>query len=123
MQTLMKLGLSVWLSIIVFPLTVSAQTGSCCQKGKVIEGQVMQSEMLNRDVSYSVYLPPGYDYSQRSYPVVYLLHGYTDDETAWVQFGQVQMAANKAIANGEISPMVIAMPDAGFFIKETHSFI
>ena len=32
---------------------------------------------------------PGYETSERSYPVVYLLHGYSDDETGWIQFGEV----------------------------------
>jgi S-formylglutathione hydrolase FrmB len=59
-----------------------------------------------------VYLPPGYETSQRAYPIVYLLHGYTDDHTGWVQFGEVQRLADKAISDGLIPPMVIVMPDA-----------
>jgi len=81
-------------------------------QGKVIEGQSMASKITGYDVNYSVYLPPGYEASQRAYPVVYLLHGYSDNETAWVQFGEVNRVADEAIAKGDIPPMIIVMPDA-----------
>jgi enterochelin esterase-like enzyme len=81
-------------------------------RGRVVEEQSVSSDLLGRDIPYSVYLPPGYDESERSYPVVYLLHGFTDDETAWVQFGEVQRAADRGIADRTIPPMVIVMPDA-----------
>jgi enterochelin esterase-like enzyme len=40
------------------------------------------------------------------------LHGAGDDQTGWVQFGEVQSIADKAIADGKATPMVIVMPDA-----------
>ncbi len=88
--------------------------------GKVLESLKMNSQVMGKEVAYSVYLPPGYETSQRSYPVLYLLHGYTDDETAWVQYGQVDHAANEGIATGEVPPMIIVMPDGGvtFFIDD-----
>lgn len=82
------------------------------QQGKVLEGLVFESEILDWDVKYSIYLPADYDISTRRYPVVYLLHGATDDETAWVQFGEVNITADRAIAAREIPPMIIVMPDA-----------
>ncbi len=98
-------------------LTVILILAAFCQlfaipHGKVVEGLKMKSEIVGYDVNFSVYLPPDYDYSSRAYPVVYLLHGYSDNETAWVQFGQVHMAADEAIANREIPAMIIVMPDA-----------
>jgi enterochelin esterase-like enzyme len=72
----------------------------------------MNSEVLGGERRYAIYLPPGYETSQRSYPVLYLLHGGGDDQTGWVQFGEVQHLADKAIADGTATPMVIAMPDA-----------
>jgi len=83
------------------------------QVGRLIEGQSVESTILPQPVNYSIYLPPDYEISQRSYPIVYLLHGYTDDETAWVQFGEVDRLATDAILQGIIPPMIIAMPDAG----------
>lgn len=80
--------------------------------GKVIEEQTIKSSIMKRNVRYSIYLPPDYDASQRSYPVVYLLHGYTDDNTGWLQFGEINRYADKAIAKGTIPPMIIVMPNA-----------
>ncbi len=93
------------------------------QQGKVIEGLSMRSELGKRNVNYAIYLPPGYDESARRYPVVYLLHGYSDNETAWLQFGEVNATADRAIANREIPPMIIVMPDAGvsFYINAQDS--
>jgi enterochelin esterase-like enzyme len=59
-----------------------------------------------------VYLPPDYATSQRRYPVLYLLHGGGDDQTGWVQFGEVLHIADKAINEGYATPMIIVMPDA-----------
>ena len=81
--------------------------------GQVLEGLHLTSAILGRDVHYAVYLPPDYATSTRRYPVVYLLHGYTDNESGWVQFGEVNMAADRAIADREIPPMIIVMPDGG----------
>ncbi len=79
----------------------------------VAEGLKLKSRVLGRDVAYAVYLPPDYASSTRRYPVVYLLHGYTDDESGWIQFGEVGEAAERAVAAGEIPPMIIVMPDGG----------
>jgi len=64
------------------------------------------------DRKYAIYLPAGYETSERSYPVLYLLHGGGDDQTGWVQFGEVQHIADKAISEGTATAMIIVMPDA-----------
>jgi enterochelin esterase-like enzyme len=87
--------------------------------GKVIESKTVKSTILGKDVRYTIYLPPDYDYSQRTYPVVYLLHGYTDDNTGWLQFGEINRYADKGIADGNIPPMIIVMPngDSSWYIN------
>jgi S-formylglutathione hydrolase FrmB len=87
--------------------------------GKVIEKQTIKSTILGKEVNYTVYLPADYATSERTYPVVYLLHGFTDDNTGWVQFGEVNRYADKAIADGTIPPMIIVMPngDSSFYIN------
>ncbi len=88
-------------------------------QGKVLESLSMDSKILNRPVKYSIYLPEDYDYSNRSYPILYLLHGYTDNETAWIQFGEIGRIADEAVESGSAAPMIIVMPDAGvtFYIN------
>ena len=82
------------------------------QSGKVFDNLSMNSKILKMDRKYSIYLPPDYETSQRSYPVLYLLHGSGDDQSGWIQFGEVQWIADKAILEGRSTPMIIVMPDA-----------
>ena len=81
------------------------------QTGKVFDNLSMKSKILNMDRKYAIYLPPDYYTSERSYPVLYLLHGSGDDQTGWVQFGEVPHIADKAIKDGIATAMIIVMPD------------
>ena len=82
------------------------------QNGKVYDDLSMKSKLLKMDRKYAIYLPPDYETSQRSYPVLYLLHGHGDDQTGWIQFGEVMHIADKAIMEGISTPIIIVMPDA-----------
>lgn len=101
----MKKLLSITLIMAVTSI-LSAQTG------KVYDNLICPSKILKMDRKYAVYLPPDYETSQRSYPVLYLLHGFGDDQTGWVQFGEVLTIADQAIKSGDATAMVIVMPDA-----------
>lgn len=76
------------------------------------ESQKFYSNLLNKDVSYSIYLPDGYGLSERTYPVLYLLHGWTDDETSWIQMGDMQAITDRAIMQGLAAKMIVVMPNA-----------
>lgn len=82
------------------------------QRSRVYDNLSMESNILNMTRNYAIYLPAGYDESERSYPVLYLLHGAGDDQTGWIQFGEVQHIADRAIADGSATSMIIVMPDA-----------
>ena len=97
----------------VIALSQESTPGTALCQGQVLEGLHFPSAVLGREVRYAVYLPPDYQISTRRYPVVYLLHGFTDDESAWIQFGEVNSAADRAIAEREIPPLIIIMPDGG----------
>jgi enterochelin esterase-like enzyme len=97
---------------ILFLLILSFPFLSLAQTSKVYDNLSMKSEILKMERKYAIYLPPGYETSARSYPVLYLLHGGGDDQTGWVQFGEVQHIADKAIADGSATPMIVVMPDA-----------
>lgn len=71
----------------------------------------VRSKVLGREVKYAIYLPDGYDTSDRSYPVLYLLHGMGDDYRAWSQQGELQAIADRTVADGTATPMIIVMPD------------
>src|SRR6195952_4357364 len=82
------------------------------QTGKVMDNLSLKSKILNMDRKFAIYLPPDYATSERSYPVLYLLHGAGDDHTGWVQFGEVLSIADKTVKDGTATPMIIVMPDA-----------
>ncbi len=82
------------------------------QSGQVFDNLSMHSDILDMERKFAIYLPPDYESSTRSYPVLYLLHGAGDDQTGWVQFGEVLHIADKAIRDGKATPMIIVMPDA-----------
>lgn len=82
-------------------------------QARLLESMVLNSSLLNRTVKYSIYLPPDYYVSNRRYPVVYLLHGYGDDETGWIQFGEADRITDAGIRSGELPPMIIVMPNGG----------
>jgi enterochelin esterase-like enzyme len=96
----------VFLCFLTFSFVLSAQDS------KVYDNLTMNSKLLKMDRKYAVYLPPDYETSQRSYPVLYLLHGAGDDQTGWVQMGEVKRIADKAILDGTSTSMIIVMPDA-----------
>lgn len=95
------------ITIALFPLSGFAQF-----HGKVIEQEKLNSKILGKQMNYTVYLPYDYSSSERLYPVVYLLHGFTDDNMSWMQFGEINRLADKAIGEGTIPPMIVIMPDA-----------
>jgi enterochelin esterase-like enzyme len=100
------------LKIICFLFALAFPALLWAQGGKVMDELTLPSKLLNGERKYAVYLPPDYETSQRKYPVLYLLHGGGDDQTGWVQFGEVLHIADKAIREGKATPMIIVMPDA-----------
>ncbi|MBN2703897.1 MAG: hypothetical protein JXR23_06765 [Pontiellaceae bacterium] len=57
-----------------------------------------------------VYTPPGYNKDQSTrYPVLYLQHGWGEDETAWSNQGRANLIMDNLIAEGKIKPFIIVM--------------
>ena len=87
--------------------------------GIVLRDQVISSDILDRDILYSVYLPEDYDESNIDYPVLYLLHGYNfedpwseTNQNGWLDGGNVKYATWEAIENSDISGVIVIMPNA-----------
>jgi enterochelin esterase-like enzyme len=75
--------------------------------------QTFHSDLFEREVSFYVYTPPGYEDSQRSYPVLYLLHAATQVESMWTRFGYADRIMDNLIADGQAKEMMIVMPNTG----------
>ena len=97
--------------LVFIALFIGVMVMTQAQTSKVYDNKSIPSKILKSDRKYAIYLPPGYETSERSYPVLYLLHGATDNHTGWVQFGEVQRITDKAIQDGIATPMIIVMPD------------
>jgi S-formylglutathione hydrolase FrmB len=127
------------ISIVFFVFILAAYIPAQTPQGLVQEGLTIESKILKKTVRYTIYLPSDYATSNRYYPVVYLLHGYSDNDMGWLQFGEANITADEAIANRTIPPMILVMPDGGvswyinnydnsvcyedFFIKEFIPYI
>jgi enterochelin esterase-like enzyme len=70
-----------------------------------------KSGVVGDDRGYYVYTPPGYDpRGKQSYPVLYLLHGFSDDASAWTAVGRANVILDNLIAQGKAKPMLVVMP-------------
>jgi enterochelin esterase family protein len=69
------------------------------------------STVANDDRDYYVYTPPGYNPAGKTtYPVLYLLHGYSDDASGWTAVGHANVILDNLIAQGKVKPMIVVMP-------------
>jgi len=77
----------------------------------VVHRHLYRSAVVGDDCPFLVYTPPGYDpAAKQPYPVLYLLHGYSDAEDAWVTVGRANVILDNLIAQGKARPMLVVMP-------------
>ena len=70
-----------------------------------------KSAVAGDDRDYYVYTPAGYDPSaKKPYPVLYLLHGFSDDASGWTAVGHANVILDNLIAQGKAKPMIVVMP-------------
>ena len=83
------------------------------EKTDVPHGTVQQrfyrSKILNGESDFYVYTPPNFD-AKAKYPVLYLLHGYSDMANAWTVMGRANFILDNLIAHGNAKPMIVVMP-------------
>ena len=81
-------------------------------KNDVPHGQVVQvlfpSPSTNSTKRAFVYLPPQYN-GKKKFPVLYLQHGWGEDETAWHNQGHANLIMDNMIAEGKCEPFIIVM--------------
>ena len=68
------------------------------------------SKSTNSSPRAFVYTPPGYDKeTSKRYPVLYLQHGYCENETSWAEQGRANLIMDNLIAEGKAKPFIIVM--------------
>jgi enterochelin esterase-like enzyme len=83
--------------------------------GAVPRGEIhhhfYKSGVVGDDRDFYVYTPPGYDpRGKQTYPVLYLLHGFSDDASAWTAVGRANVILDNLIAQGKARHMIVVMP-------------
>jgi enterochelin esterase-like enzyme len=77
-----------------------------------------KSKAAGDDRDYYVYTPAGYDpAATKTYPVLYLLHGFSDDASGWTAVGHANVILDNLIAQGKAKPMIVVMP-LGYGVME-----
>jgi enterochelin esterase-like enzyme len=70
-----------------------------------------RSGIVGDDRDYYVYTPPGYDSAAATrYPVLYLLHGFSDEANGWTAVGRAHVILDNLIAQARAKPMLVVMP-------------
>ncbi len=70
-----------------------------------------RSTVAADDRDYYVYTPANYDpAANKTYPVLYLLHGFSDDASGWTSVGRANVILDNLIAQGAAKPMIVVMP-------------
>lgn len=80
----------------------------------VPHGRVQQVLFPSKSTSTTkrayVYTPPDYDKDQsKRYPVLYLQHGWGEDENAWWNQGRANLIMDNLLAEGKTKPFIIVM--------------
>lgn len=77
----------------------------------VVHHHHYRSEAVGDQRDFYVYTPPGYNpRAGTRYPTLYLLHGFSDDASAWVSVGRANFILDNLIAQGKVKPMLVVMP-------------
>lgn len=77
-------------------------------KAATVDTLLVHSQSMNKNIKACVVLPDGYTKSDKAYPVLYLLHGYSGKFSDWVN----SFPVTKILADQY--RMIIVSPDGGF---------
>lgn len=77
----------------------------------VYESKLAAKDGYSTDRDLYVYTPPGYDAKRKeTYPVLYLIHGFSDAANGWVEAGQANLIFDSLLHDGKVKPFVVVMP-------------
>lgn len=100
-------SITIALLLLVFSIPGMAQ------QSRIVTDSV-DSRILGQKCAYTLLLPESYHTDrQKTYPVLYLLHGLSDTNESWFRNSRLQQIADKLVANGEAEEMIIVSPKAG----------
>lgn len=96
-------------TLVLLCLLATDPAARAAEPAGTIESRSFASAILAHELTYHLYLPPGYDAAAARYPVLYLLHGRGDKMAAWTT---IKPDLDRLINAGRIPPVIAIMPDA-----------
>lgn len=83
--------------------------------GSRVEFETMDTGTIPGPGAYSIFFPPSYGRSEKSYPVVYFLHGLFNDHTSWTidRHGDIPALIDGLMSRKELPELVLVFPDGG----------
>ena len=100
------------IAVAVMSVSAYAQQGRRGTQSRVIT-DTLHSEILGADREFRVFIPQNYYNSEKTYPVLYLLHGLGGKHTDWADRGHLKDVMDQLAASGEACDMIVVMPNAG----------
>ncbi len=88
-----------------------AQIKHCAEAGTLSRNTYFSS-ISSHERKYTIYLPPCYQATDASYPLLLLLHGSDADDSQWTRLGFLN-ALETAIQQDSAPPMIVLMPYGG----------
>ena len=106
----MKSRLDAWIWRVIILLLISSSSNVLAQRGRLARGS-LTSDALKTNLlgdgptrSYAIYLPPSYDTTTLRYPIIFVLHGYTDNENGLIS--TMQTTLDTQIAQRKIGELI-----------------
>jgi len=83
--------------------------------GSSVAFEQFESQALGSPGQYSIFFPPSYDDNDRSFPVLYFLHGLFNDHTSWTdsEYGNIPAAVERLMLDGKVPEMLLVHPNGG----------
>lgn len=102
----------LWMALILLAACVWLAPAAKADGGTVDDTSSINSQVLGQAVKYTVYLPPDYQRSTRSYPVLYMMHGGDDGRyNDWFVQDNLGNLLDRLITEGAIPAMIVITPD------------
>ncbi len=91
-----------------------AREGYDVFRNSILHGKIDTVQYTSKTVGAErttlIYTPPGYT-ADKSYPVLYLLHGIGGDEFEWLNGGHPEIILDNLYADNKIEPMLVVLPN------------
>lgn len=108
-KTMLLLFSTMFCTILFFVGCVHTSKSIQIASSSQVLKKKFYSRSLAQNMNFNIYLPNGYN-KKNKYPVLYLIHGYSDNEDKWMPNLQLNEQADLLIENERIVPLIIVMP-------------